>query len=66
MKTLLYLLIIIAIASIGYNATKLDANQLLNGDSMIAVTGIVAALCSVLLVTILLISFKIKDSKASK
>tara|TARA_R110000868_G_scaffold224615_2_gene476742 strand:+ start:762 stop:965 length:204 start_codon:yes stop_codon:yes gene_type:complete len=54
------LLIIIAVALITYNATLLDFNNLFKGDSIIALIGIVAALCAIVLMVIFMLSKKIQ------
>jgi len=51
-KILLSVLLVVALALIGYNATKIDAQQPLAGDSLVALIGIVAALCAVVLLLI--------------
>ena len=56
-----YILIAIAIVLIGYNTTKIDGNDPFNGDSKIALIGIVASACVVVLLFILIRSFEIKD-----
>ena len=56
MKILIYILIAISIGLIVFNATKLDFEGLLEGDSLIAVISILAALCVIVLMMILLIS----------
>jgi len=60
MKIFTFILHIIAIALIIYNATKLDFDGLLEGESMIALITIIAALCAILLLQILRISRKIE------
>jgi len=61
MKIIIYILMILALASIIFNATKLDFNNLFKGDSQIAVISVLASLCVLVLLTILQISFKIKE-----
>ena len=56
-----YILIAIAIVLIGYNTTKIDGKDPFNGDSQIALIGIVASACVVVLLFILIRSFEIKD-----
>jgi len=51
-KILLSVLLVLALALIGYNATKIDAQQPLAGDSLVALIGIAAALCAVVLLLI--------------
>ncbi|MEZ4857550.1 MAG: hypothetical protein R2781_01940 [Flavobacteriaceae bacterium] len=63
MKLFRYSLIIIALGLIIFNATKLNFDSLFEGDSKIALIGILAATCVILLMLILNISFKIKKSR---
>jgi Na+/melibiose symporter-like transporter len=51
-KILLSVLLVVALALIGYNATKIDPQEPLAGDSLVALIGIVAALCAVVLLLI--------------
>ena len=51
-KKLLAVLLILAIALMAYNATLLDFQNPMEGDSLIALIGIVAALCAILLLLI--------------
>ncbi len=59
-KTLTVVLILIAIALIAYNVTLLDFQNLLEGNSIIALIGIVASLCAIVLLLIYLTSKKIQ------
>ena len=61
MKIFIYILIILSIAVIIYNSTLLDFENLLFGDSAIALIGILAATCVIVLLSILLISRKISN-----
>lgn len=54
------ILILIALALIIYNATLLNFDNLLQGDSIIALIGIVASLCAVVLLVIFMSSKKIQ------
>ena len=65
MKTFIYILIGLAIGIIVYNTTKLDPDNWLQENNSIALFGILSGLCSVLVLTILLISKKIA-SKVKK
>ena len=51
-RILLIVLLILAMGLIVYNATILDFQNPLKGDSLIALIGIVAALCAVVLLLI--------------
>jgi len=51
-KIVLSVLLVVALALIAYNATKIDPQEPLAGDSLIALIGIAAALCAVVLLLI--------------
>ena len=59
MKVFIYILFALAVVVVGVNITKLDPSNLLHGDSSVAVIGIMAGICTILLLSILLISKKI-------
>lgn len=61
-KTLTAILIILAIALIAYNVTEVNFENLLEGDSAIALIGIVASLCAIVLLLIFITSKKIQDN----
>ncbi|PZW44261.1 hypothetical protein LX95_00595 [Mesonia algae] len=61
MKYFIYFLIISASILLGYNATLLDFNDLMAKDSSIALAGILACLCVIVLMLILLMSRAIKE-----
>ncbi|SCY42511.1 hypothetical protein SAMN05192588_2813 [Nonlabens sp. Hel1_33_55] len=63
MKYVFYAIMILGIASIVFNVFKLDFTNLLVGESQIAVISIIAALCVVLLMGIMLISYRIKEQQ---
>ena len=56
MKILIYILIVLAVVVIGYNITLLNFDDLLAGESGIALIGILCAACVIVLLTILLTS----------
>ncbi|WP_372974209.1 hypothetical protein [Muriicola sp.] len=60
-KNFSIVLIILALALIAYNVTVIDFKNPLGEDSIIAVIGVVAALCAIVLLLILLASRKIQD-----
>ncbi|MCF8713761.1 hypothetical protein JM658_02890 [Joostella atrarenae] len=66
MKVLTIILIIAAVAMIAFNVTMLDYNNLLEGDSLVAVIGIFAALCAILLLAIFYQSKKIQQKIKEK
>ena len=51
-RILLIVLLILAMGLIAYNATILDFQNPLEGDSLIALIGILAALCAIVLLLI--------------
>ena len=59
MKYVFYTIMILAIGSIVFNAFKLNFSDVLVGESQIAVISIIAALCVVILMGIMLISYSI-------
>ena len=59
-KKLTVLLIILAIALIAYNTTIIDFEAPLQGNSIIAIIGILAALCAIILLLIFITSKKIQ------
>ena len=54
-------LIVIAVGLISYNVTLVDYSNPFQGESTVAVIGIVAALCAIVLILIYLTSRKIKE-----
>lgn len=65
-KTVSIILILIAIGLIAYNVTLVDYSNPLTGDSIIAVIGILAALCAIVLILIYLASKKIEKNLKDK
>ena len=59
MKIFTTLLIIVAIALIIFNITILDFNNPLEGDSFVALVGVIASFCAVFILLIFKISKKI-------
>jgi len=59
-KTVSIILIVLAIALIAYNVTLVDYANPFNGQSIIAVIGILAALCAIILILIYRTSKKIQ------
>ena len=53
MKTFTYIVIVVGILLIGLNLTQIDFNNPLEGNSTVALIGIIATLCAVFLVVIL-------------
>lgn len=61
MKIVYILLIIIAIALIGFNITRIDLENPLEGNSTVALIGVVAGLCAIVLIAIFKISKSIEE-----
>ena len=59
MKIFIYILMVLSLGLIVYNATLLDFDNLFDGDSSVAAISILAGLCAILMLGILLISKKI-------
>ena len=59
-KTGYIILILLAVALIAYNATMIDFQQPFEGDSLIALIGIVAPLCAIILLLIYMMSKRIQ------
>ncbi|CAM4130240.1 hypothetical protein [Zobellia nedashkovskayae] len=59
-KTLTIIIVIAAIALIAYNVTMINFENPFNGDSTIALIGIVASLCAIMLILIFRTSKKIQ------
>ena len=60
-RALSLILIVLAVALIAYNVTLVNFQNLFEGDSAIALIGIIASLCAIVLLLIYLTSRKIKD-----
>ena len=63
MKFVIYFFIVLASGLLIFNATKLDFEGLLEGDSLVALAGMLASLCVILLMVILSISRKIQKKQ---
>ena len=60
-KTFSIILIILALALIAYNVTLVDFEHPIQGDSTVALIGIVASLCAIVLLLIFMTSKKIQN-----
>ena len=60
-KTFTIVLIVFALALIAYKDTMVDFDDPFQGDSTIALIGIVASLCAIIILLIFMTSKKIKD-----
>ncbi len=61
MKIFTSILVVLALALIGFNITLLDFNHLFDGKNSIALIGIVSSICAVLILLIFRMSKKIED-----
>jgi uncharacterized membrane protein YbhN (UPF0104 family) len=61
MKIFTSILVLLALALIVFNITQLDFKNLFQGDSGVALIGIAAALCAVLILLIFRISKRIEE-----
>ncbi|AIG29376.1 hypothetical protein SL053_001905 [Flavobacterium psychrophilum] len=61
MKIFTYIIIALAIVFIGINMTRLDFNNLLEGESLIAIIGIISIICAVVILLIFRLSKSIED-----
>lgn len=59
-KLLTIILIVLAVGLITYNATLINFENPLEGDSIIAIIGILASLCAIVLLVIFIASKKIQ------
>jgi hypothetical protein len=62
MKTFTYIVFALAIVFIGINASMLDFSNLFEGQSLIAIIGILATMCAI----VLLLIFNMSRSIANK
>lgn len=61
MKFFTNILLFIAIVLIGFNVTMIDFNNPFDGDSSVALIGVLAAICAVIILFIFRMSKKIED-----
>ena len=66
MKTLIKILILLSIIMILFNVFQVDWESPMEGQSSIAVIGIMASFCALLLLIILMISMKISNKLKRK
>lgn len=66
MKYIIYTIIALASILLIFNLTLLDFDNLFVGDSSIALIGVFAALCTIVLMVILLVSKKIQQKSGNK
>ncbi|MBD3725401.1 MAG: hypothetical protein IE891_11690 [Flavobacteriaceae bacterium] len=61
MKIFSYIIIAIAIALIGFNLTKVNFSNPFEGDSSVALIGVIAGLCAIVLLLIFKASKSIEE-----
>ncbi|WMW78156.1 hypothetical protein RF683_01555 [Flavobacterium sp. 20NA77.7] len=61
MKIFSYIISIIACVTIAINAMKVDINHPLEGESTVALIGIVAALCAIIIVILYRLAKKVDE-----
>lgn len=61
MKIFTYIIIALSLVTIIFNATKIDFEKPFEGESTIAIIGIVAAFCAVLIVTLFTVAKKVVE-----
>lgn len=66
MKIFTFIIFAVAFIMIAVNIYMLDFSDLFSGDSLIALIGIVAALCAIILMIILHLSKKINNKVKTK
>ncbi|WP_320816233.1 hypothetical protein [Flavobacterium sp.] len=61
MKIFTYIVIVLAVLLIGLNVSQIDTSNPLEGNSSVALIGVVATLCAVILIVILKMSKTIEE-----
>lgn len=60
-KKLIFIFILLAIGLVAYNVTLVDFKNPFEGDSTVALIGVIASLCAIVLLMIFLVSKRIQD-----
>lgn len=66
MKLFTYILVFIALGLIVFNVTLLDFNNLLEGESVVALIGIAASFCAVFILLIFRMSKRLEENMEDK
>jgi len=66
MRTFTYILIFLALALVIFNITLLDFDNLFQGDSLIALIGVIASLCAILILLIFRTSKVIEEKHKNR
>jgi hypothetical protein len=61
MKLFTYIIIALSLITIIFNATKIDFEKPFEGESTIAIIGIVASFCANLIVTLFTVAKKVEE-----
>lgn len=61
MKLFTYIVIALSLITIVFNATKINLEKPFEGESTIAIIGIVASLCAILIVTLFTVAKKVVE-----
>lgn len=61
MKIFSYIVIALSVITIIFNATKIDFEKPFEGESTIAIIGIIASFCAILIVTLLRVAKKVVE-----
>ena len=66
MKIFSYVVIVVALALIVFNFTKVDLNNPLEGNSTVALIGIVCGFCAIFLIMLFRLSKMVEDKTKDK
>lgn len=61
MRIFSYIIIALSVITIIFNATKIDFEKPFEGESTIAIIGIIASFCAILLVTLFRVAKKVVE-----
>jgi uncharacterized integral membrane protein len=61
MKIFTYIIIALSLITIVFNATRINFEKPFEGESTIAIIGIVASFCAVLIVTLFMVAKKVVE-----
>lgn len=61
MKIFSYIIIALSVITIIFNATKIDFKKPFEGESTIALIGIIASFCAILIVTLFMVARKVVE-----
>jgi hypothetical protein len=61
MKLFTYIIIALSLITIVFNATKIDFEKPFEGESTVALIGIIAAFCAMLIVSLFMVARKVVE-----